>query len=106
MRARKVISMNNCIIENGQKTRIGPVYKTEISDALGLTQHYAWHYLIHRNQFVMNKLLSMGYRKDSQTVSRSIARFLAKHFDIYIEGINEEDKLMNDESSAISDSKK
>lgn len=88
--------MKNCIVENGQKIRVGPVYKSEISDALGLTQRYVWCYLIHKNEQLMKQLAVMGYKKMSHTVTRSMARLIAKHFDTYIEGVNEEDKCVTD----------
>lgn len=88
--------MKNCIVEDGRKIRVGPVYKTEISDALGLSQRYVWYYLIHRNENLMKQLVAMGYNKKSHTITRSMARFIAKHFDTYIEGVNEEDKCVTD----------
>lgn len=88
--------MKNCIVENGQKIRVGPVYKSEISDALGLTQRYVLCYLIHKNEQLMKQLAVMGYKKKSHTVTRSMARLIAKHFDTYIEGVNEEDKCVTD----------
>jgi len=52
----------------------------------------------------MQRLNELHYEKSSHFVSRSIARFLAKHFDIYIEGINEEDKMFADVPDSTSDS--
>lgn len=88
--------MKNCIVEDGRKIRVKPVSKSEISDALGLTQRYVWCYLIHKNEYLMKHLTAMGYNKQSHTITRGMARFLAKHFDAYIEGINEEDKCVTD----------
>lgn len=82
--------MDNCIIKDGQKKRVGPVYKDEISRAIGLSQRYVWCYLIHKNEYIMRRLKKMGYKKMSRTITRSMARFLARHFDIYVEGVNEE----------------
>lgn len=97
--------MDNYIVKEGQKKRKGPVFKSEVSDALGLTQHYAWHYLVHKNEYLMSHLIAMGYKKRSRTITRSMARFLAKHFDIYIEGVNEEDKELADMTDAIADNR-
>ncbi|MBE6339846.1 MAG: hypothetical protein E7069_03775 [Bacteroidales bacterium] len=96
--------MDNIIIDNGQKLRVGRVLKLEISRALGLNHRYVWSRLIHKNKIVMQRLNELHYEKSSHFVSRSIARFLAKHFDIYIEGINEEDKMFADVPDSTSDS--
>lgn len=98
--------MDNNIIHKGQKLRVGNVLKLEISQALGLNHRYVWSRLIHRNKAVMRRLNEMQYDKMSHFVSRSIARFLAKHFDIYIEGVNEEDKEIADVPDTSSDYKK
>lgn len=88
--------MDNIIIDNGQKLRVGRVLKLEISRALGLNHRYVWSRLIHKNERVMRRLNELNYDKSSHFVSRSVARFLAKHFDIYIEGVNEEDKVITE----------
>lgn len=95
--------MDNIIIDNGQKLRVGMVLKLEISRALGLNHRYVWAKLIHKNKAVMKRLAEMKYDKKSHFVNRSTARFLAKHFDIYIEGVNEEDKLIADVPDTTSD---
>lgn len=83
--------MVNYIIKDGPKARTGPVFKAELSNALGRTQRYVWYYLIHKNDYLMSRLVAMGYQKSSRTITRSMARFLAEHFDVYIEGISDED---------------
>lgn len=97
--------MDNFINNNGQKLRMGYVLKQEISRALGLSQRYVWRRLIHKNAPVMRRLNELGYKKKSHCVSRTVARFLAKHFDIYVEGINEEDKMIADVPDTTSDNK-
>jgi len=77
-------------VVDGKRIRVGPVPKTEISSKMGMTHKYVWGGLIHRNKVVMKRIVAMGYRKNSRFVSRKVARFLAKHFDIYVEGVNEE----------------
>ena len=84
--------MDNFINNNGRKLRTGHVLKLEISRALGLNHRYVWYKLINNNEAVRKRLDEIGYSKMSHFVSRKAARFLAKHFDVYIEGINEEDK--------------
>lgn len=85
--------MKNCIVVNGTAVRVGPVYKEEIASALGLSQRYVWG-LIHKNKHLMEQLTRFGYVKTSRTITRSMARLIAKHFDTYIEGVNEEDKYV------------
>lgn len=97
--------MDNFINDNGQKLRTGQVLKSEISKALGLNHRYVWSRLIHKNKAVMRRLNEMQYYKMSRFVSRTVARFLAKHFDIYIEGVNEEDKEIADVPDTTADSR-
>lgn len=75
---------------DGKRIRVGPVPKTEISPSMGMTHKYVRGVLVHKNKAVMKRIVAMGYRKNSRFVSRKVARFLAKHFDIYVEGVNEE----------------
>lgn len=97
------LTMANFTNTNGQKLRVGKVLKQEISQALGLSNGYVWSRLIHKNPKIMKRLNKMQYDKKSHFISRTIARFLAKHFDIYVEGVNEEDKFIEDVPDVTSD---
>jgi len=97
---------NRLKVVDGKRIRIGPIPKTEISSSMGMTHKYVWCQLIHKNKMVMKRIVSMGYRKNSRFISRKIARFLAKHFDIYVEGVNEEDMETDDALDKTSDIKR
>lgn len=82
---------------DGKRIRVGPVPKTEISSSMGMTHKYVWGVLVHKNKAVMKRIVAMGYRKNSRFVSRRVATFLAKHFDLYIDGVSE-DAIADSES--------
>lgn len=77
------------IDDKGRKVRVGPVPKSEFCKAMNLSNMQLFSRLIHRNQAIMTRLLEMGYNKNSRTLTRSQARFLAEVLDVYIEGIFE-----------------
>ncbi len=77
-------------VVDGKRIRVGPVLKTEFSSSMGMTHKYVWCELVHKNDEVMKHIVALGYKKHSRFISRKIAAYLAKHFDVYIEGISED----------------
>lgn len=76
-------------IINNKKVRTGFISKFEVCQAVQMSCNF-FNRVIHQNVNLMRQLETLGYKKTNKLLTIRQANLIARHLDVYIEGVYEE----------------
>ncbi|MCQ2202687.1 MAG: DUF4248 domain-containing protein [Bacteroidales bacterium] len=88
-KAENPVPMPKYAIINNKKVRTGFISKFEVCQAVQMSCNF-FNRVIHQNVNLMRQLEALGYKKTNKLLTIRQANLIARHLDVYIEGVYEE----------------